>query len=238
MSLDEYEARLKQREEELREELATAGADERVERPLVARQLAAIEEKLADVTGSYEKHRGNLTQAASALEPLKSTFTDDEFKEAKDRLTEGDTAAAEALFRKALQAGREQAATAAYQLSLLAESRLDLAEAEKRRFESEQLQLGNRENTDESNVSTATRVQVSHEPMANVNSSVGQLAFHWNGTNDVRWYLLDENQRFQLDNWGCDPGQTCTQDVAPGSYFIQIKEPGFKPLKVSVVAEK
>jgi hypothetical protein len=79
-------------------------------------------------------------------------------------------------------------------------------------------------------------VSVTAGRVSEVTPQVGQISFRWNGTNSVIWYLIDGTQKYELDFWGCDPGKTCTQDVSPGNYFIQIREPGFQLNPVSVTA--
>jgi hypothetical protein len=73
-----------------------------------------------------------------------------------------------------------------------------------------------------------------------VEPRVGQLRLHWNGSNDVAWYLLDHTGEKTLSPggvinvWGCAAGKVCTQDLGPGNYLIKVGAAGYQPVEVTI----
>ena len=117
---------LKEREKEIRQEYAQADQ---------ARQKE-LEERLTKIEGKYkdlEKTRGELeaklAEASRGLDSLKQVYPQARLTQAKESLARGDTKTAEALFRQALEEGKEDPGEAAYQLGVLAESRIDYQSA-------------------------------------------------------------------------------------------------------------
>ena len=84
---------------------------------------------------------------------------------------------------------------------------------------------------------TVTRGQV-----LRIEPRVGQLRLHWNGSNRVSWYLLDQaaGKTLSPDNrvlaWDCDAGKICTRDLGPGNYQVKVDAAGYQPVKVSIAA--
>jgi hypothetical protein len=73
-----------------------------------------------------------------------------------------------------------------------------------------------------------------------VEPRVGQLRLHWNGSNDVAWYLLDHTGEktlspdFIVNAWRCAAGKVCAQDLGPGSYLVKVGAVGYQPVKVTI----
>ena len=82
---------------------------------------------------------------------------------------------------------------------------------------------------------TVTRGQVQR-----VEPRLGQLRLHWNGTNQIAWYLLDQTGQKTLSEpsaayaWTCQPGAVCNRDLGPGSYQIRVDAAGYQPVKVTI----
>jgi hypothetical protein len=83
-------------------------------------------------------------------------------------------------------------------------------------------------------------VTVSRGQVAVVEPRVGRLRLHWNGSNAVAWYLLDSTGDRTLSpqgfssTWYCDPGQVCTRDLGPGTYFVRVDAPGYQLVKLTI----
>lgn len=124
--LEEYEARLKQREQEVRAELSRASA---AEITLLERQLAEIQAKLEQPESTLEEYKAKLAQAYKAFDDLKLEVPPEQLKQAQEALTKGETTTAENVFKKVLDSGKENAAQIAaemaYQLGELAYNRID-----------------------------------------------------------------------------------------------------------------
>ena len=82
---------------------------------------------------------------------------------------------------------------------------------------------------------TVTRGQV-----LRVEPRIGQLRLHWNGSNDVKWYLLDPTSgktmspTFVLEVWSCGAGKVCAKDLGPGTYLVKVDAAGYQPVKVTI----
>ncbi|HEY1985901.1 MAG TPA: toll/interleukin-1 receptor domain-containing protein [Terracidiphilus sp.] len=69
---------------------------------------------------------------------------------------------------------------------------------------------------------------------------VGQLRLHWNGSNRIAWYLLDQTGQKTLSPasvvfaWACEAGAVCTRDLGPGSYLLKVDAAGYQPVKVTI----
>jgi hypothetical protein len=68
---------------------------------------------------------------------------------------------------------------------------------------------------------------------------VGQVRLHWNGSNRILWYLLDQTGQKTLSpesvyGWNCESGAVCTRDIGPGSYLVKVTAVGYQPVKVTV----
>ena len=85
-------------------------------------------------------------------------------------------------------------------------------------------------------------ITVTKGQMLRVEPRVGQLRLHWNGNNDVKWYLLDPTSEKSLspddmfNAWGCGAGKTCARDLGPGNYLVKVGAAGYQPMKVTIAA--
>jgi hypothetical protein len=75
-----------------------------------------------------------------------------------------------------------------------------------------------------------------------VEPRVGQLRLHWNGSNRVIWFLLDQTGQKTLSSestvfgWDCESGKVCTRDLGPGNYQVKVDAAGYQPVKVTITA--
>ena len=150
--LEQYEADLKRREQVFREELARTDRDNKEKIALLEKELAAAEAKRQNPEQALSDFSAKLAEASQALEKLKGDLPADQLAEARQALSKGDTAAAEALFTQVLAqgkaqaaAGNEKAADAAFQLGELAYQRIDYARAYDYYLEAAKLQPDNPE---------------------------------------------------------------------------------------------
>jgi hypothetical protein len=83
-------------------------------------------------------------------------------------------------------------------------------------------------------------INVTRGQVLRVEPRLGQLRLHWNGSNRIAWYLLDQTGQKALSEpspayaWACEPGAVCTQDLGPGSYLIKVDAIGYQPVKVTI----
>ena len=83
-------------------------------------------------------------------------------------------------------------------------------------------------------------ITVTKGQVLRVEPRVGQLRLHWNGSNDVAWYLLDHTGEktlspdFIVNAWGCEAGKVCAQDLGPGNYLVKVGAAGYQPVKVTI----
>lgn len=143
---EQFENLLEKRNKELLSKIAKADPEQRA---LLEKELAAIKAKHDDLQKAYEDQKAKLAEAYKALGNLPD-FPPDQLDRARKALAQGETAAAEALFRQALEKGTgqaekgiKQAAEAAYHLGTLAESRIDFRKAEEYYQKALQLQPDN-----------------------------------------------------------------------------------------------
>jgi tetratricopeptide (TPR) repeat protein len=125
ISLEQYEAGLKRREQEVRAELSEANAADKSKIALLETQLTAIQAKLKNLESALEEYKAKLAQAYKAFDDLKREVLPEQIKQAQEALTRGETANAKKLFSQVLTQGTENAAEAAFQLSQLAYGRVD-----------------------------------------------------------------------------------------------------------------
>ena len=145
ITLAEYEERFKRRERELREEAANTSRADKDRIALLERQLAAAEAAVKSPEQGLEKYNEVLASASRSLGELGLDVPAAQLERARQALARGDTAEAERLFEQALGHDKAHAATAAYQLGQLAESRIDYAGAAKHYGEAVKLQPRNPE---------------------------------------------------------------------------------------------
>ncbi|MGH6848648.1 MAG: tetratricopeptide repeat protein, partial [Methylocella sp.] len=126
ITLEQSDARLKSREQEIRAELALANA---ADKALLEKQLSDIQAKLGNSEAALEDYKSKLAHADQALDDLKKELMPEPLEQARVALQKGETSDAEALFKKVLSGGKEKAAEAAYQLGQLADGRIDYLSA-------------------------------------------------------------------------------------------------------------
>ena len=137
---EQYSAFLEKRQKELKSELPTAEAERRA---VLLKEQDAIKVKNENLEKALEEQKAKLAEAYKALEDFKKDFAPDQVKQAQKALVQGETGNAEALFQKALDQSAAQAAEAAFQLGVLAESRIDYLKAQEYYARAVQLQPNN-----------------------------------------------------------------------------------------------
>jgi tetratricopeptide (TPR) repeat protein len=137
---DQFDALLKKRLKEVMAELPTAEAERRA---VLLKELDAIKAKYDNLQKAHEEQQAKLAEAYKALDDFKKDFAPDQVKQAQKALSQGETGNAEALFQKALDQSTAQAAEAAYQLGVLAESRINYLKAQEYYAKAVQLQPDN-----------------------------------------------------------------------------------------------
>ncbi len=73
-----------------------------------------------------------------------------------------------------------------------------------------------------------------------VTPRAGTITIHWQGQRAAGWELFDASKKNVSGLQVCGPGEdgVCTQDVAPGSYFLHIDVPGYQPIPVTISASR
>ena len=90
--LERYEAGLKRKEQEVREELARTHRDDKEKIALLEKELAAVQANLQNLEQALSEYRTKLAEASQALEKLKGDLPPDQLAEARQALGKGDTA--------------------------------------------------------------------------------------------------------------------------------------------------
>ena len=126
--LEKFENLLKERNQEILDKIAHVTPEKR---GLLENELEAIKSSHDNLLKAYEEQKARLAEAYQAIDEFKQNVPSDQLEKAKKNLAHGQTEAAEALFRQALERGTGQAAEAAYQLGVLAEGRIDYGKAER-----------------------------------------------------------------------------------------------------------
>jgi seryl-tRNA synthetase len=98
ISLEQCEAGLKRREQEVRAELSQANAADKDKIALLEKQLAEIQAKLKNPESALEWWKAKLAQAYKAFDDLKREVLPEQIKQAQEALAKGETADAEKLF--------------------------------------------------------------------------------------------------------------------------------------------
>ena len=129
ITLEQYEAGLKRREQEVRAELLRTNRADSASVNLLEKELAAVEAKRQNSEQSLGEYKSKFAEANQALEKLRGDVPTDQLAQAQQALQKGDAAAAEKLFGDVVQSGKRQAAEAAFQLGALANNRIDYAKA-------------------------------------------------------------------------------------------------------------
>ena len=137
---EHFYAQRKQRLKEIMAEMPQADPERQA---LLEKERTAIIAEFEDLYKAYEEQKAILTGPYRALDDFKGNFPSDQLDLAKKNLAKGDKAAAKVLFRQAFEKSTEQvkknkeqaemstkqAAEAAYQLGVLAESEIDYGKA-------------------------------------------------------------------------------------------------------------
>ncbi len=126
LTKEQYEEGQNKLLDELAAKLQNADAGQRA---LLERQLQAVQEKLADTEKSYAEELEKRKSADEALAQMKGQLPDEQLKQAKLKLAQGETAAAEKAFDAVVDKEGGAVALAAYQSGQLAEGRLDYDKA-------------------------------------------------------------------------------------------------------------
>jgi tetratricopeptide (TPR) repeat protein len=129
ITVEQYEAGLKRKEQEIRAELAQASAADKDRIALLEKELIDVEEKLKNPQVALEEYKNKLAIAYQALDDLRQQIPINQIKKAQNDLEKGQSGNAEKLFQKVRLQGKEHAAEAAYQLAQLTYGRIDYAAA-------------------------------------------------------------------------------------------------------------
>ncbi|MEQ1560789.1 MAG: tetratricopeptide repeat protein [Methyloglobulus sp.] len=131
ITLERYEAGLKRREQEVRNELVQVNALDKEKIALLEKQLTDVQARLQNPEAALAEHKQKLAEAYQAFHELKQEVLPEQIKLAQASLTKGETGEAEKLFKQVVDKGKDNAAEVAYQLAELAKDRIDYATAGK-----------------------------------------------------------------------------------------------------------
>ncbi|MCW5211920.1 hypothetical protein VU04_03310, partial [Desulfobulbus sp. TB] len=128
LSEEKFAAMLQQQQKDILQGLReTVGSEQ--DRTLLEQKLQAVQEKLTNLQKSYEEELQRRKAADEALGELKGQLPDEQIKQAKASLEQGNTKAAEDAFDAVVDREGERVALAAFQSGQLAAGRLDYAKA-------------------------------------------------------------------------------------------------------------
>ena len=146
---EQFDALLQKRLKEVMAQLPQANPQQRA---LLEKELAAIKAKYDNLQKSFEDQKAKLAEAYQALNKFKHEVPAEQIKQAQKALARGKTKAAEKLYQQVLtkstakaEKRTKEAAAAAYQLGVLAESRIDYRKAGEYYQKAVQLQPDNPE---------------------------------------------------------------------------------------------
>ncbi len=145
ITLEQHEASVKRREQEIRSEIAQTSAADKAKIALLEKQLVAAESKRQNPEQSLAETNRTFAGASNALEKFKGDIPADQLEQAKQALQKGDAAAAETLFSNVAQNAKQHAAEAAFRLGELAYNRINFAMAYQYYQEAARLQPENSE---------------------------------------------------------------------------------------------
>lgn len=146
ITLEEHDAALKSREQEIRQEIRNevtkAGAADKEKIAFLEKELAAAQAKSKNPKAALEDYKATLEQASQALDHLQGEFSAEQLEQAHQGLTQGDASQAEMLFRQVrlLSGNKEKAALTAYSLGQLAAGRIDYQHASQYSAQAAELQ--------------------------------------------------------------------------------------------------
>jgi Tfp pilus assembly protein PilF len=125
LTLEQFTTFLKARDRELQKEMAELREKEVEVRAILAKEREAIQEKFADLPGSFKQWQDQLAEVGRALGDFRREFSPDLLERAREALARGDTGLAESLLRQALGRDTKLEAAASFQLGVLAESQMN-----------------------------------------------------------------------------------------------------------------
>jgi tetratricopeptide (TPR) repeat protein len=144
---EQFDALLQRRLKEVMGQLPQADP---AQRGLLEKELAAIKAKHDNLIEAYEEQKAKLAEAYKALDQFKQEFSAGQIEQAQKALARGKTKAAENLYEQVLAKSTaeakkrtKEAAEAACQLGVLAESRIHYGKAWEYYQKAVQLQPGN-----------------------------------------------------------------------------------------------
>gem|GEM_PF-3190039 len=196
ISLDQYEARLKRKELEVRNELSQANAADKERIFFLQKQLNDIQRKLSNIQSSLEDYKFKLAKAEKTLGEFQHEMLPiEQVKQAQQALDKGDTAEAEKLFKRLLTQGMKNpnaAKAAAHQLSQLAFGRLDYETGEYYRQKAMELQSESADKVSplKEPVSAPEQAIIETSPQNTVQTISGVLG--GGGRGDRRWYVYHD----------------------------------------------
>jgi len=127
ITLEEYEAGLERREQEVTEKLKRAHAQDR---QVLEKERAEIKRRLADTHASYRSSVEELEERIAQLESIRDQVPDALLDRARDALAQGDRSQADELFAQVEEQSVQAAAEAAYQRSRIALDEIRYREAD------------------------------------------------------------------------------------------------------------
>lgn len=130
--IEEHERRLKEREHEIRKELATEFENHSFKAQLLKKELADVKHGLFELKSSYEAKILSLSVTVKQLKHLKGDVSDQKLDEAIAALKTGDSSKADALFaqiEQTEQASIERVGRAAFERGRIARDKFRYADA-------------------------------------------------------------------------------------------------------------
>ena len=142
--LEQFKNLLRERNKEILDKIDQSDPKQRA---VIESELAAIKSQYDDLHKNYEEQKANIGKVYKALNDFREDFPPDHIDRAMKALAKGDTNAAEALFKQALEKSSvhndNQVAEAAYQLGVLAESQIYFYKAQEYYHKALQIQPNN-----------------------------------------------------------------------------------------------
>lgn len=129
ISLAEYEAGLRKKEQEVREELRKLGKDDTTKYTMLIAELAAAQSQLVELKHSYQEQKIKFAEAVRSIKLFKRDLPPSQIKKAQQSLARGDMHTAEAILSEVLSRSKNQASKAAHLLGFLAEQRISFDDA-------------------------------------------------------------------------------------------------------------
>lgn len=143
ITIKEYEAGLKRKESEIREELKRLRLDDLEKRKILEKELVATRDRLSNLEVAFEDQKIKLAEASESLQDFRKDLAPEQFRQAQNALNKGDLSLAKNLFQNALEYGKKNAAKAAYFLGILEEAGIEFSAAQKHFYEAASLEPQN-----------------------------------------------------------------------------------------------